>query len=222
MGWYATISGGVEYKYGNAVTVANACRLGTLSVTPRMNALDEGGDRIEDDDIEFMGPLQARIKQLGLPWNPDIVFDEKYNESVAIELDATPRALLKRFGEQILNNKESVLTAIAKTVDDAPEIVELGVTIEFDWSLPIDDHQKLVDWLNAELEDDVEKISLELLRRGTRGDDDARLLAVHALAQAVLSGEKVSVDTPDDDFQLTVWNRDGIVDEDDDEEDDDD
>ena len=30
MGWYATISGGVEYKYGNAVTVANACRLGTL------------------------------------------------------------------------------------------------------------------------------------------------------------------------------------------------
>src|SRR5262245_42509002 len=127
MGWY-TQGQGFEYKYGDVVSLALDSQLGRLTTTPRVGAMDEGGDQLEVEDLAFMGPLQRRVKELGLPWEPELEFSGPGDENLPVALDAKPRELLAEFVRHVQHNRLSIVQAIAKDYPREPAIVEIIVS----------------------------------------------------------------------------------------------
>ena len=222
MGWYTSGPGGLSFKYGYVAQLARACGLGRLTVTPRIIT------PIEIDDLEFLGPLQRRIKELKLPWRPELAFSGPGRESLPVARDVDLMAQLALFAGQVQRHRKSVLKAIEKTVEDGDDVDELTVSMECDWSLPPGQLRRFVDWVNAPLEARQKKISMAGLRKGKLDArdwyrpprvlaktfaalerDDDRSLALRALAHAAVSGEPIRLGQPDDDYQVTVWTQEG-------------
>jgi hypothetical protein len=232
MGWYAHGPGNLDWKYGDVVAVARESGLGRLFMVPQIVA-DFGEEDVELDDLEFLGPLQRRIQKLGLPWGPPIAFKGRGAEAVLVPPGADVLEMLRGYAEQVSEHVTSVLTAIERTVEDPAPVEELFVSASFYWELPKKDYGKLVAWLNGST-GLATKITLALLRKGklegaTRSSlggtfgwyhppDELRdiegalagehcAFAFHGLAQALLTGEKLVLSQPDDDYQLVAWQR---------------
>src|SRR5262245_38223375 len=133
MGWYATGSGGIMYKYGDVVALARSSGLGTLLVVPRVTTEDTDGELIEIDDLVFLGPLQQAIERSRLPWrHVEFTLDaDPSGESIQVKTDFDPWRMLESLAGLVAEHADSVQEVFAAAASWVPEISQLTVSTEF-------------------------------------------------------------------------------------------
>lgn len=240
MGWYTGGPGGLSYKYGDVLALARSCGLGSLLAIPRLSVEDEE-DIIDVDELVFLGALQEKALAMGLPWVACLGFDpatDPYGEGFGVALDVDVDALLDELVDCVDENILNIVAVMHAVVEDTGELTEEDIDIvagfDFAWSLPEEDAPRLLAWLNEALRGEAADITLEALDAGAMVDgdwyepppelreafaiineyDDARYLALQALACARVSGEDLVLDQPDDDYQVIAWGDAGETGED--------
>lgn len=223
MSWSTDGSGDFEYNYGDVEAAAQSSQLGTLLMVPRLLCLNSGGEVFEP--AEFLGPLQARILERGLPWTAlpfDIEVDESGESIVAADRD--PRRVLREIRAVVLAHRSSVLAIIQA---DAPhfEVEKILLGTDLMWELSGEDEEALAAWLNAPLEgapisaaalmegeiDDGEydpPAELEDALAQLEDDASSRHLVAIGWAHALLAEEELWLGQPDDEFQRAIWTTD--------------
>ncbi len=231
MGWYTGGPGGLSYKYGDVLALARSCGLGSLLAIPRLS-VEDAEDIIDVDELVFLGTLQAKALAMGLPWEPCLGFDraaDPYGEGFGVALDVDVDELLDELVDCVDRNILNIVAVMHEVVEDTDELTENDIDIlasfDFAWSLPTQEIPQLLAWLNEALQGEATQITLEALDDGAMVDgdwyepppelreafaiineyDDARYLALQALACARVSGEDLVLDQPDDDYQVSAW-----------------
>jgi len=229
MGWYASNrSDSFQYKYGDVVGLARACRLGSLRLAVRLEVLDDDGELIESE--AFLGPLQAHSERQGRPWSPRIEFSREVDpsgESVIVPCDADVMALMKEWAAVVRANLDPLFATVrelAEYLDDDCDISELLLGIDPMWALNERDYPAFLDWLNEPLEAPA-RFTLADLRQGEIDDDwyvgpaivqaalprlkddRPRQLGLQAFGHALTEGEELALFQPSDDFMHSIWAR---------------
>jgi hypothetical protein len=224
--WHTTGPGGLRYRFGNVVAVARSSRLGQLSVVPRLTVLDEAGEVVEMDDLEFLGDLQRAIEASDLPWTHLELHDDagSSGDALAVTHDVNRALTLWDLGEQVAGHVASVFHVLAAAGAEPSAVSQLRLGLDTEWTLPAADVGALVDWLNVpfgasaplsptaladgRLDGDYRPPpALEAVFDRLSTEDPARHLAAHALAHAALAGKDVWLSQPDDDHTALIWDR---------------
>jgi hypothetical protein len=225
MGWYTSGPGSFSYKYGNVLAAARACKLGLLTMVPRLVCVDENDDIFENH--EFLGPLQQQILANKRPWKAlpfDLAVDDS-GESIRLP-DRDFAKMLRRIGKVVLSYRKSIVDEIRAGDPDA-KVVRMSLGAEAHWKVEREEWEALLQWVNGPLSGSPISIaslsegslnqhgeyeppkSLEAAFGKLGSDRTGRHLVATGLGHALAVNEDFCLYQPEDDSQADVWESDG-------------